>query len=358
VTEAQAAASPRIRERLEDFVVEELPLYPVLGHGDHVFCEVEKRDRTTEEIARALARVAGVRPGDIGYAGRKDRRAVARQWFSVPGVAPESLAGVALDGGQILQARRHPHKLRVGQLRGNRFSVRVIGVSDALRAGLAERLSRLGDVGMPNPFGSQRYGRDGRNAERGREILLGARPPRDRRHARFLLSALQAAVFDDVLAERRAPLDQVEPGDVAQVCASGGLFVVESVLREGPRAQRFEISATGPIFGTRMMAPRDAPAQRERAVLVRWGLDPAAVTPGRGHPRLRGTRRPFRVRPTEISFQCEDDAVRFQFALPSGSYATVFLEAALGVPLAEPLAASDPRRCAPLRDGAHASALP
>src|SRR5574338_64208 len=77
----RCSSAMRIAATPEDFVVEELPLYAPAGEGAHTFVRVEKRLRTTEEVARALARLAGVRPGDVGYAGRKDRVAVARQWL-------------------------------------------------------------------------------------------------------------------------------------------------------------------------------------------------------------------------------------------------------------------------------------
>jgi len=78
----------RIRTAPEDFRVEELPLYPPSGEGAHTFVQIEKRLVTTEEVASALARFAGVRARDVGYAGRKDRIAVASQWFSVPQLDP------------------------------------------------------------------------------------------------------------------------------------------------------------------------------------------------------------------------------------------------------------------------------
>jgi len=51
----------------EDFVVEEIPAYAPSGAGGHTFVRIEKRGRTTEAVARELARVAGVRPGDVGF---------------------------------------------------------------------------------------------------------------------------------------------------------------------------------------------------------------------------------------------------------------------------------------------------
>ncbi len=97
----------RLRSVPEDFRVEEIPLYCPTGEGDHTFVCVEKRLRTTEDVARALARIAGARARDVGYAGRKDRDAVATQWFSVPGLDPVGAR----------REPRHPESpLRVGSL--------------------------------------------------------------------------------------------------------------------------------------------------------------------------------------------------------------------------------------------------
>ena len=81
----------------EDFVVDEIPLYQPSGEGNHTFLRVEKRLRNSEGVQRELARLAGVRPAEVGYAGRKDRVAIARQWFSVPGLDPER--ALALESG-------------------------------------------------------------------------------------------------------------------------------------------------------------------------------------------------------------------------------------------------------------------
>ena len=70
MTGNSTADGPRLRESPEDFVVDEVPLYEPSGEGSHTFLRVEKRMRTTDEVARALARAAGVRAGDVGYAGR------------------------------------------------------------------------------------------------------------------------------------------------------------------------------------------------------------------------------------------------------------------------------------------------
>jgi tRNA pseudouridine13 synthase len=323
-------AGLRVRARLEDFFVEEVPLYGPKGEGEHTFLQIEKRGCDTETVARELARAAGVAPRDVGYAGRKDRRAVARQWFSVPRLDPERALGLPLPHARVLEAARHPHKLRTGQLRANRFAIAVRDIDAAQVERAAARLGLLQSQGMPNRFGPQRFGRDGRNVERARALLVGQFRATDRRAARFLVSALQAAVFNEVLAHRGPALARVEWGDVAFVHASGGLFRVEDEEQEASRAERFEISATGPIFGSRMRAPGGRPAQREAAVLRRFGIpedEPPGVLAG---VRVRGARRPLRVRPDEVDLSVEGDVLRLRFLLPPGSYATVLLEELLG----------------------------
>ena len=72
-----------IKECPEDFVVEELPAYAPTGVGDHVFVRFTKRDRTTMEAVRSIARALACDPRAAGFAGMKDKRAVTTQTFSL-----------------------------------------------------------------------------------------------------------------------------------------------------------------------------------------------------------------------------------------------------------------------------------
>jgi tRNA pseudouridine13 synthase len=319
----------RIAATPEDFVVEELPLFEPEGAGDHLYVRVEKRLCNTEQVARALAREAGVSPREVGYAGRKDRVAVARQWLSVPGLAEQKARGLRGDTWRVLDAVPHRHKLRTGQLAGNRFTLRVREVTpeEALRA--REGLPELAAKGFPNRFGPQRFGREGDNAARGRAILAGAALGRDRRAARFLVSAFQAEIFNAFLERRGPPFDRLERGEVAWKHDSGASFVVEDAERESLRAASFELSPSGPILGTKMPRAEGEPGERERAWLREWGA-PEPLVPPRGL-RLRGGRRPLRARPDALDWAWESEEVlRLEFSLASGCYATVLIESLLG----------------------------
>ena len=80
------------REELEDFRVWELPSVEPSGEGTHLFLMVEKRGIPTTEAARRLARALNVQPAGVGFAGRKDARAVTVQWMSVEHVDEDRAA--------------------------------------------------------------------------------------------------------------------------------------------------------------------------------------------------------------------------------------------------------------------------
>ncbi len=165
----------RLKVRPEDFLVEELPLYEPCGSGEHVYLYIEKIERPTLSVVREIASQLGVSIGAIGYAGMKDKVAVTRQLLSVHLTHgdPHRIAEQLNVGGvRILWSDRHRNKLRVGHLRGNRFSILIRDV-DVREVGRVKRiLSRLERVGVPNFIGEQRFGFHRNNHEIGRRYLL------------------------------------------------------------------------------------------------------------------------------------------------------------------------------------------
>jgi tRNA pseudouridine13 synthase len=138
------------------------------------------------------------------------------------------------------------------------------------------------------------------------------------------LSAWQSALFDMVLAERLHSIERVEEGDLAWKHANGACFLVEDPAVENLRADAFEISASGPLFGASMTWPAGGPREREERVLASEELIPSG--PPNGWPgRLDGARRPLRVPISEPSVTQEDDTLFLTFSLPKGSYATAVL---------------------------------
>jgi len=162
-----------IKQRPEDFLVDETAAYQPSGEGDHLYLYVEKRNLSTLEAARILAGHFGVAPDTVGFAGMKDRVAITRQLFSVhtPGKKPEDFPQLDHDRLQVQWADRHTNKIRLGHLTGNRFSIRIreVGVGQ-VRAAKAS-LDRLASLGVPNRFGPQRFGRTLNNHLIGRALI-------------------------------------------------------------------------------------------------------------------------------------------------------------------------------------------
>ena len=95
-------AAGRLRAKLEDFVVDELVPERVSQEGEHVHVRIEKRGLSTEEAVKRLARALGVKPNHVGRCGRKDVKAVARQWLSFAGVAEKDVEALEIEGVQVL----------------------------------------------------------------------------------------------------------------------------------------------------------------------------------------------------------------------------------------------------------------
>ena len=320
-----------LRADLADFEVEELPAYQPAGEGSHVLAWIEKRGLTTIQAIRLLAGAVGVHERDVGAAGMKDRHAVTRQLLSFPPPAsPEALLTAQVDGVTVLSADRHPHKLRTGHLRGNRFRLVVRGVTSSAdaAAGRAQAiLDRLAEPpGSPNWYGEQRFGAAGDNAAAGR-ALLSSRGRRRGRESRLLVSAYQSELFNRYLSRRIADdrYRRVIGGDILMV-PSGGMFATSDPAVDQERLLSGELIPTGPMFGHSMRAPEPASEAdgREQAVLVEEGITTADFKPlGALAP---GTRRAIAVRITGAAVApVAPDAIQVAFELPAGAYATAVM---------------------------------
>lgn len=226
----------RIKERPDDFVVQEIPLYDPVGEGEHLYLGVRMENRPHHAAISALMRAFQVPRSAIGYAGMKDKVAVTMQTFSVhtPRDAPAD-ARLA-EGVEIVWADRHRNKLRRGHLRGNRFSIRVRGVDVARVTETLTRLRTLELNGFPNAFGPQRFGRLHNSHRLGLALIAGDAP-------RFL---------DELLGES----EWVEPGPEADARRAYAEGRYRDALDAWPAARGAEISALRALAEGR--SPRDA----------------------------------------------------------------------------------------------------
>jgi tRNA pseudouridine13 synthase len=319
--------SGRVKVTPEDFEVEELPAYAPSGSGEHLYLWIEKRGLTTPQAVQRLASALDARVETAGWAGLKDKQAVTRQWVSLQHATTPSAAELELEGLRVLEVARHGNKLRTGHLRGNRFALRLADVPPDHDARAHDALAELSRQGLPNYYGAQRFGHAGRNLHDAYAWLVErGRAPGKPFLRKLLVSALQSALFNASLGARleRGALGTVLEGDVLRKEDTGGLFVSDDPPTDGERAARWEISATGPMFGARMKSPCAAALALESEVLTRWGIDEACLA--RAGKFGEGTRRAVRVRPERVRCTRRDGDLVLEFDLPRGSYATVLVE--------------------------------
>jgi len=325
-----------IRRTPDDFRVDEIPAFDPSGAGEHLMLKISKTNVTTLDALRQICRALSVDERGAGSAGMKDKRAVTTQQVSVPfhrDRSPDEALALQLDGVRIESAVRHGHKLKPGHLKGNKFSIVLRDVPDAQVDAVLAKLGRTEHEGVPNTFGPQRFGRDGDNSERALAWLTGkSRGPQDRREKRLLFSALQSDFFNRVLAKRVELGSWNRPlaGDLLKKTDTGGIFLCTEPEVDRPRAERRELAPTGPMFGAKMTWPEGEPAAIERDVL---GLTAGGVSPFDAHPELgEGTRRAFVLFPKDVTAERLPDApgaLRVDFVLPKGGYATTLLSCAV-----------------------------
>ncbi len=319
----------RIRTIPEDFHVEEQPLYLPCGEGEHLYVRITKRGLSTPDLVQRLSSSLGIKAQAIGVAGLKDARAVTTQMVSLQGVTPDTLSGLKIDD-MVLSLQilgRHRNRLRTGHHAGNHFRLVVRTVAGHAAETVPVILHQLSTRGVPNYFGPQRQGKKGDNYEVGAALLHDARRRErmNRSQRIWYLNAYQSFLFNRMLARRIDHLDKVFVGDWAMKSENGACFQVENAEIEQPRADRFEISPTGILFGSRVSWADGEPGRIEEAVLAEAGTTKETLIAAAKACGFRGERRAFRVPLTELDWSLNDDALTLSFSLPPGAYATSIL---------------------------------
>ncbi|MDY6947701.1 MAG: tRNA pseudouridine(13) synthase TruD [Pseudomonadota bacterium] len=317
------AGSARLRAAPEDFIVREWLGFGADGEGDHLLLKIRKRGANTMWVAKQLARMGKIPPRDVGFAGLKDRDAVAEQAFTVPArSAVPNWLGMAGDGFEVIGAERTRRKLKRGALKGNDFEL-VLREFVGDPAVLEQRLQKLAAAGVPNYFGPQRFGHNGHNIDTAVAWFEGGPAP-ERMDRGFALSAARSAIFNALLAERvsAGTWNQLRDGDVVNLNGSGSIFAAETIddtLRQ--RCEQLDVHPTGPMWHGDSLISTGAVAQLELAVAQRH----AVLAEGLAKAKMEPERRPLRVPVRELTWRIDGTEVHMQFRLQRGSFATAVL---------------------------------
>lgn len=318
-------SSARIRQSPEDFQVEELLGFEPESEGEHLWLWLEKCLVNTDQVARQLARIAGVRLSEVGYAGLKDRNAVTRQWFSIclPKAGMDRVTQWETAQWRVLRAVRGRRKIRRGGLKGNRFFITLRELNGDKHL-IEARLKNIMKLGVPNYFGEQRFGRD--NIEFAEAMARGELRVPDRHLRGIYLSSLRSALFNTVLARRvrNNIWNMALKGEALNLNGSRSFFVEDDIdLTVLQRLAIGDIHPTGPLWG------RGEPQSRFEARALELSCIEACPEIWKQScidAGMRQERRPLRINVQGMEWHwLSDHALQLEFSLPAGAYATMVL---------------------------------
>ena len=328
----------------EDFIVDEIPLYEASKSGNYLHLHIKKVDMSTLELISVLEEQTKFH--NISYAGLKDKYATTTQYISMPASYEKFFKKFHHPQIEILDTFLSYKKLNIGDLKGNRFKIRLRDVTPAAAQKMDKVLQEIIRQGIPNYFGYQRFGHDENHFEKSKEAAHGSKVFRDRRLNKLMSNAYQSYLFNDWLAERiqlcreldymdldafekkwklstdelkqiqaQSSIFKVLPGDVMlDVINYKWINVKDLQAIKKPYKER-KLQPTGMLVGKK--------AWRSRGVagLIEARHDDDEVA-------MAGERRVAWIYPKEIKskFYPKENIYELSFALPKGAYATVLLE--------------------------------
>ena len=331
---------------------------------------VRRSGLTTEDVQRRLSLEFGLGSHRlVGVAGRKDKTAVATQWFSVPSYSKELERRLELSEFEylappleLLKVVMTKSKLRQNEHVGNKFEIVVSGIEQDIDA--SERLNRclaveseLRSSGWPNYYGPQRFGKSCSGALKYSKLLVrisaetnkAARKKLENKLMNdptesFAFAAFAAMIFNvyvatrieaghfkewlegDILTRRYLTPKSHDKGAGTAAGATPPPFISATDVPSLVAAfSAGLIAVSGPLVGRQLRRPDPAtPAGTlEDGVLSSITGFPASsygATPAWGC--RRAARLPL---PSDMEISTHADGMVFRFSLPNGAYATSLL---------------------------------
>lgn len=331
-----------------DFVVQEIPLYPSSGEGEHLIIEVRKKSLSTPELLKILSSTLCIQSREIGYAGLKDKNALTTQYLTIPKSAQNKLKYLDTQNIKILSTSLHSNKLRIGHLKGNKFFIRLKKVQKKDLQKISQVLDNIKKYGIPNYFGFQRFGKFGDNYLEGKILVEKKKKIRNKKLALFLISSYQSHLFNLWLSQRiklskllcdfrgkeleialklqslpplnTIPKPQEHPfkileGDLMHHYPHGKLFFAQDLDSEAQRFVQKNIIPCGILSGKKITLPLSDALTYQEAF-----LDPAI--------HEIGSHRFCWIFPEDLEYRYIEEKAHLElnFYLPKGSYATILLE--------------------------------
>jgi len=294
-----------------------------LGRGNYLILHVQKIEITTWDMIAVFAELLELPAQKIGYAGLKDKHATTTQYISVESKYEPLLKNFQHKNIKILKKTRHSHSIRMGDLKGNRFSINLYDV-DMMDAGKIEKVARkIAKNGLPNYFGYQRFGRDEGSVAQAKDMLKGEIFIEDAKIKSFLISVYQSHYFNEWLRERI--ILSREKNNSEFLLLSGDVLLSNDGKLSTPKIVPTKEFAQNKVVPTGLLCGRDTFRSKYEAREIEEKFDDEFL-------QEKGQRREALIYPSDIEckFVKKETMLTLSFSLPKGSYATVFLESIAG----------------------------
>jgi tRNA pseudouridine13 synthase len=273
--------------------------------------------------------------------GLKDKNAMTVQHISVHRKYEDALKSFSHENIKILETTYHNNKIKIGHLKGNNFFIRLKRVGLVEKQKIEEAFSKIAVFGMPNYFGFQRFGIDGENYKKGKQIVEGTLKERNRNLKQMFINAYQSYLFNAWLSKRieisklieafepkeiceklNLPLDEVKrakkqphpfkilTGDLLSHYPFGKIFIIDDLETESQKFFEKDRVPTGLLCGKRVKKSEGLAYEIEKDFEVQMSED--------------GARRFAFVFPENLQSNYKEDKnhMELSFYLPKGSYAT------------------------------------
>jgi tRNA pseudouridine13 synthase len=334
-------------QTVERFFVEEVPLFSFSNKGTYLILKIKKSNMSTFKLITVLAKATKLEQRDIGYAGLKDKNATTVQFISIPKhVEKEVIQNLTTEKIEILEKKYSKFPIKVGQLKGNNFSIILNNVSLIQKEQIEKVAKKMCQEGIPNYYGYQRFGEDAKSYLQGKEIAHSGKKLKGAKE-KLLVSAYQSYLFNEWLSHRvylskiitenevskasktlDYPIELVKVlkqqsqffklfiGDDIQTYPYGKSHYLQTFEKEVKNFQNQKASPTGLLAGIK------AKKSMGDARYLEEKFDDDELY------SLKGDRRYAWIYPTDLSLHHyqEKEALRINFYLPKGAYATTFLE--------------------------------
>jgi tRNA pseudouridine13 synthase len=160
----------KLKQRPEDFHVEELTDVEAGQAGEFAYYRLEKHGLTTPDAIAAIQRRWKLDPRRISFGGLKDRHAHTIQYLTIHRGPARNLNQ---DGLGLTYLGRIARPYGSEDIRANRFRITLRDLGPDGMSRIESALPELASVGVPNYFDDQRFGSVAGTAFIAREMVLG-----------------------------------------------------------------------------------------------------------------------------------------------------------------------------------------